>query len=66
MQTFGNHTGPAAIVIGPEGGFDPVEREALENHPDARPISLGPRILRAETAVIAVTRAVDGDERRLG
>ncbi len=53
METFGNHAGPAAIITGPEGGFDPVEREALENHPAAHPVSLGPRILRAETAVMA-------------
>ncbi len=64
MQTFGNHTGPAAIVTGPEGGFDPIEREALENHPNAHAISLGPRILRAETAVmasLALWMAASGD-----
>ncbi len=44
---------PAAILIGPEGGFDPQERDAIRAHPCARPISLGPRILRAETAAIA-------------
>ena len=41
---------PAALLIGPEGGFDPRERERLLDHPGVRPISLGPRILRAETA----------------
>jgi 16S rRNA (uracil1498-N3)-methyltransferase len=45
--------GPAAILIGPEGGFDPEEREAIRAVPQAVPIGLGPRILRAETAAIA-------------
>lgn len=49
--------GPAALLIGPEGGFDPAEREAIRAHPAAVPISLGPRILRAETAAIAATAA---------
>ncbi len=43
----------AAILIGPEGGFDDGEREAIRAHPQARPIALGPRILRGETAAIA-------------
>lgn len=47
------HRGPAAILIGPEGGFDDEERAAIRALPDAVPISLGPRILRAETAAIA-------------
>jgi len=50
---FAAHTGPAAILIGPEGGFDDVERDAIRAHPAARAISLGPRILRGETAAIA-------------
>lgn len=45
--------GPAAILIGPEGGFDDEERTAIRAHPQSVPISLGPRILRAETAAIA-------------
>jgi 16S rRNA (uracil1498-N3)-methyltransferase len=45
--------GPAAILIGPEGGFDPAERAAIRALPDAVPVSLGPRILRADTAAIA-------------
>ena len=45
--------GPAALLTGPEGGFDDAEREAIRSHPAARPISLGPRILRGETAAIA-------------
>jgi 16S rRNA (uracil1498-N3)-methyltransferase len=45
--------GPAAILIGPEGGFDPQEREAIRAHPQAVGVALGPRILRAETAAAA-------------
>lgn len=47
------HKGPAAILIGPEGGFDDAERSAIRAQPQSVPISLGPRILRAETAAIA-------------
>jgi 16S rRNA (uracil1498-N3)-methyltransferase len=54
---FAAHPGPAAFLIGPEGGFDPAEREAIRAHPRAVPVSLGPRILRAETAAIAATAA---------
>lgn len=43
----------AAILTGPEGGFDDAERAAIRAHPQARPISLGPRILRGETAALA-------------
>ena len=45
--------GPWAIIIGPEGGFSNTEREALSNHPQSHATSLGPRILRADTAAIA-------------
>jgi 16S rRNA (uracil1498-N3)-methyltransferase len=44
---------PAAILIGPEGGFDPVERALLLALPAVRRLSLGPRILRADTAAVA-------------
>lgn len=47
------HAGPAAILIGPEGGFDAQEREAIRSVPEAVAITLGPRILRAETAAAA-------------
>ena len=51
---FAAHRGfPAAILTGPEGGFDDAERTAIRAHPAARPITLGPRILRGETAAIA-------------
>ena len=46
---------PAALLVGPEGGFDDVERAAVRAHRDAVAIALGPRILRAETAAIAGT-----------
>ena len=52
-DAFALTEGPAAILIGPEGGFDDEEREAIRAHPMARPFSLGPRILRGETAAIA-------------
>lgn len=44
---------PSALLVGPEGGFAPEEREKLRALPFVTPISLGPRILRAETAAIA-------------
>ncbi|MXO84895.1 16S rRNA (uracil(1498)-N(3))-methyltransferase [Altererythrobacter aurantiacus] len=52
---FRREKAPAALVIGPEGGFDDAERAAIRALPQARPISLGPRILRGETAAIAAT-----------
>jgi len=45
--------GPWAILIGPEGGFSQEERARLRGLPFAHPVSLGPRILRADTAVVA-------------
>ena len=45
--------GPWAILIGPEGGFSQAERDRLRSLPFVTPVSLGPRILRAETAAIA-------------
>ncbi len=45
--------GPAAILIGPEGGFTEEERESIRALPQTRPMSLGPRILRADTAALA-------------
>ncbi|HEY4075669.1 MAG TPA: 16S rRNA (uracil(1498)-N(3))-methyltransferase [Rhizomicrobium sp.] len=56
--------GPAAILTGPEGGFDPAEREALRALPFVVPVTLGPRILRADTAALAalaIWQAVAGD-----
>jgi 16S rRNA (uracil1498-N3)-methyltransferase len=52
-DAFAVHSGPAAVLVGPEGGLDDAERAAIRGLPAARPISLGPRILRGETAAIA-------------
>jgi 16S rRNA (uracil1498-N3)-methyltransferase len=54
-EAFSRHQGPAALIIGPEGGFTDEERAAIRALPQAVPISLGPRILRGETAAIAGT-----------
>lgn len=59
----GTH-GPAAILTGPEGGFDPAERERLRARSFVTPVTLGPRILRADTAALAalaVWQSVCGD-----
>jgi 16S rRNA (uracil1498-N3)-methyltransferase len=58
--------GPALILVGPEGGFTNEERALIRAAPSAIPISLGPRILRAETAALAALAAymsVAGDWR---
>ncbi|WP_379509197.1 16S rRNA (uracil(1498)-N(3))-methyltransferase [Novosphingobium bradum] len=55
MAAFAAHSGPAALLTGPEGGFDEAERAAIRALPQAVPISLGPRVLRGETAAIAGT-----------
>jgi 16S rRNA (uracil1498-N3)-methyltransferase len=58
--------GPSLILTGPEGGFDDDERRLIRAAPNSVPISLGPRILRAETAALAalaVYMAVAGDWR---
>jgi 16S rRNA (uracil1498-N3)-methyltransferase len=44
---------PAAILVGPEGGFSAAERAAVKALPQARALGLGPRVLRADTAVVA-------------
>jgi 16S rRNA (uracil1498-N3)-methyltransferase len=58
--------GPAAILTGPEGGFDPAEREMLRALPFVVPVTLGPRILRADTAALAalaIWQSTAGDGR---
>ena len=51
--------GPLGVLVGPEGGFDPVEREFLSSQPFVTRISLGPRILRADTAAVAALALVN-------
>lgn len=65
-EAFATGSAPAALLTGPEGGFDDAERAAIRALPQARAISLGPRILRGETAAIAATAlwmALAGDWR---
>lgn len=65
-EPFAPAPGPAAILIGPEGGFTDAENAAIRAHPSAKGVSLGPRILRADTAAIvaiSVWMAAQGDWR---
>lgn len=58
------HKGPWSILIGPEGGFSEAERKLLRDFPEAIPVSLGPRVMRSDTAALAalaVFQAVKGD-----
>jgi 16S rRNA (uracil1498-N3)-methyltransferase len=56
----GPHPRPLAVLIGPEGGFSERERAALAGLPDVVRLSLGPRILRADTAAVAALALVGG------
>lgn len=51
--------GPLAVLVGPEGGFSPRERERLIGRNYVSPLSLGPRIMRADTAAVAVLALVN-------
>jgi 16S rRNA (uracil1498-N3)-methyltransferase len=65
----GLEAGPWAILIGPEGGFDPEETARLRVMEEVAPVSLGPRILRADTAAISAMtlwQAALGDWRQSG
>jgi len=58
---------PAGILVGPEGGFEPSELDALVKLPFVGAVSLGPLVLRADTAALAalaVWQAVAGDRSR--
>jgi 16S rRNA (uracil1498-N3)-methyltransferase len=60
--------GPMALLVGPEGGFDETELDAVGNLSFVTRIGLGPRVLRAETAAlaaVAVFQAIAGDWRRV-
>lgn len=66
MQAGGATGVPLAVLIGPEGGFDEAERALLRQRPHTSRISLGPRILRADTAAVAalaIVQAAAGDWR---
>ncbi|OYW57254.1 MAG: 16S rRNA (uracil(1498)-N(3))-methyltransferase [Hyphomicrobium sp. 32-62-53] len=51
--------GPVAVLIGPEGGFSDEERDLIRGKAFTRPLSLGPRILRADTAAVAALAVVN-------
>jgi 16S rRNA (uracil1498-N3)-methyltransferase len=53
-QIAGHASGPIAVLVGPEGGFSERERARLRGLPFVTPVTLGPRILRAETAALAL------------
>ena len=65
LQTLQQFAGqPLGLLIGPEGGFSPRERQRLLSQSYVTPISLGPRIMRADTAAVAamaVIQATIGD-----
>ena len=64
IEAFKSLRAPCAILISPVRGFDPSERDLLRAQSYVTPISLGPRILRADTAVaatLALWQAVNGD-----
>lgn len=50
---------PVAVLIGPEGGFSEDERSWLQRLPYVQPVSLGPRVMRADTAATAVLALVN-------
>jgi 16S rRNA (uracil1498-N3)-methyltransferase len=64
VEALKNLKAPAAVLVGPEGGFTNEERSHLKSLPFVTAISLGPRIMRADTvaiAALAVVQAVIGD-----
>ncbi|HML90968.1 16S rRNA (uracil(1498)-N(3))-methyltransferase [Methyloceanibacter sp.] len=67
LEVLAPHAGsPHAVLIGPEGGFDPEERDMLLRRDFVVPVSLGPRVMRADTAAVAclaLVNAVCGDWR---
>jgi 16S rRNA (uracil1498-N3)-methyltransferase len=66
LQALQSVKTPAAIIVGPEGGFTEDERRHLKSLAFVKGISLGPRIMRADTAAVAIlslAQAVIGDWR---
>lgn len=64
LHASGEAVEPAAILVGPEGGFAPAELDALGKLPFVTAVGLGPRILRADTAAVAALacwQAIVGD-----
>ena len=64
LEALQSLSGPAALLVGPEGGFSPQERERLRGMETVIPVSLGPRILRADTAALSLLtlwQAAQGD-----
>jgi 16S rRNA (uracil1498-N3)-methyltransferase len=69
LPAAAKRSAPLAVLIGPEGGFSQDERAALLKRPNTVRLSLGPRILRADTAAVAaltLVQAVLGDWREEG
>ncbi|MDF1686325.1 MAG: 16S rRNA (uracil1498-N3)-methyltransferase [Parvibaculaceae bacterium] len=58
LQALKSGGEPLAVLIGPEGGFDPGERARLLKRDDTVVLSLGPRIMRADTAAVAALSVV--------
>ncbi len=54
-----NETESLAVLVGPEGGFSESERDVIKAQPHVRPVSLGHRILRAETAAVAALTLIN-------
>jgi 16S rRNA (uracil1498-N3)-methyltransferase len=64
LAALGNNIAKFAVIVGPEGGFTDEERAVVAGHENCVRVSLGPRILRADTAAVAalaVVQSVLGD-----
>ena len=68
-MVLGESRGEAwAVLTGPEGGFTPDERSIIRTHSLVLPVTLGPRIMRADTAALAALalwQGIRGDWRSL-
>jgi 16S rRNA (uracil1498-N3)-methyltransferase len=58
LEQVGNIAAKLAVIIGPEGGFTEEERKLVLGHANSVRVSLGPRVLRADTAAVAVLALV--------